>query len=259
MTNERIFENWSGVTTTIRGLTITGGDTFTGGGVSNQGNLTLDGVAVKDNTATAAGGVESFGPLNITDSTVSGNSAITSGGGVEQFGGTANITNSTISGNHSADYGGGITAQGGAIMTILNSTITSNTSGRLGGGILTKGTATLVTAKNTIAAGNTLDNCDSAQLIGGIISWPGSNLEFPGDSCSFEVKADPKLGPLQNNGGPTDTHALLAGSPGIDTGANTGCPATDQRGVTRPQGTACDIGAFEKDTTAPTISATTPA
>jgi len=56
---------------------------------------------------------------------------------------------------------------------------------------------------------------------------------------------NPLLGPLQNNGGQTQTHALLTGSPAIDAGTNTGCPTTDQRGIARPQGATCDIGAFE--------------
>jgi hypothetical protein len=59
------------------------------------------------------------------------------------------------------------------------------------------------------------------------------------------IGQDPALGALANNGGFTQTHALLAGSPAIDAGTNTGCPATDQRGITRPQGARCDIGAYE--------------
>jgi hypothetical protein len=72
------------------------------------------------------------------------------------------------------------------------------------------------------------------------------------------IGQDPNLGPLANNGGFTQTHALLAGSPAIDTGTNTGCPATDQRGVTRPQGAACDVGAYEVevDSTPPTNTPT---
>ena len=65
-------------------------------------------------------------------------------------------------------------------------------------------------------------------------------------SCGGTIpNANPRLGPLQNNGGPTPTHALLPGSLAIEAGTNAGCPATDQRGVSRPQGVACDIGAFE--------------
>lgn len=264
--NDRIFDNHSGVTATITGLTITGGkaNDGDGGGVNNEGDLTLDGVAVNGNTASDdSGGIHSNGgALNITDSTVSGNSARYVGGVYQQRGGIANITNSTISGNKATLFGGGVQALA-SVINVRNSTIASNESGGLGGGILTQGPGSFVSVKNTIVAGNSIDNCDTAQASGGIISSLGNNISSD-DSCPFTQPTDkrntnPLLGPLQNNGGPTDTRALLAGSPAIDAGSNTGCPATDQRGVTRPQGLRCDIGAFERDTTAPTVSGTTPA
>jgi hypothetical protein len=152
-------------------------------------------------------------------------------------------------------------------MNILNSTIASNTSGRPGGGIMTSlGAAVFV--KNTIVSGNTLDNCDNAQLGGALLSQ-GNNVSSD-DSCPFTKPTDkqntnPRLGPLTNNGGPTDTRALLAGSPAIDRATNTNCPSTDQRGVRRPQNgdantsAICDIGAFERnDLAPPKVSATTP-
>lgn len=259
--DDTIFENRPDATATITGLTITGGKAGGGGGggVRNEGNLTLDGVAVKGNTADLSGiggGIYGDGgTLNLTDSTVSGNSATAAGGLYQQGSGTANITNSTISGNRAAQgqFSGGVVAAGGALVSILNSTIASNTSGRPGGGILTTLGST-VFVKNTIVAGNTLGNCDNDQL-GGAISSRGNNMSSDG-SCNFTKPTDkqninPRLGPLQNNGGPTDTRALLAGSPAIDTGANTACPTADQRGVRRPQGTTCDIGAFERRNSAP--------
>lgn len=225
----------------------------------SQGDLTLDRVAVKDNTAYSVAGIfGDGGTLDLTDSTVSGNSATGNAGGVYgviQSGGTANITNTTISGNQAPFLSAGVLATGGARVDILNSTIASNTSGQLGGGILTAGTGTLVTVKNTIVSGNTLDNCDTTQFGGGTISSQGNNISSDA-SCPFTKATDkqstnPRLGPLQNNGGPTDTRALLAGSPAIDVGTNTGCPATDQRGVRRPQGLRCDIGAFERPNVRP--------
>jgi len=72
-----------------------------------------------------------------------------------------------------------------------------------------------------------------------------SGCTILGDSTGNLLGADPELGPLQNNGGPTYTHALLPGSPAIDAGTNVGAPRTDQRGVSRPQGASTDIGAFE--------------
>ena len=103
-------------------------------------------------------------------------------------------------------------------------------------------------------------NCtNNGSLIDG-----GGNLSWPDTTCPG-LNADPLLGPLQDNGGPTQTHALLAGSPAIDAALLANCPATDQRGVSRPQGPGCDIGAFELeqepagDLIAPTITINTPA
>src|SRR5215210_8864426 len=253
--DDRIFDIQPDKTATITDLSITGGKpNGIGGGVRNEGDLTLDKVAVKANTTVAAGGIASAGgKLSLINNTVSGNSAPADAGGVAQIGGTANITNSTISGNHS-EVNGGVAASEGALMNILNSTIATNTSSRSGGGIITAVTGTTVFVKNTIVAGNTRNNCNSAQL-GGVISSRGNNITSDG-SCGFTQptdrrNTDPRLGPLQNNGGPTDTRALLAGSSALDAGANTGCPATDQRGVVRPQGPRCDIGAFERRNSSP--------
>ncbi|HEY3228182.1 MAG TPA: choice-of-anchor Q domain-containing protein, partial [Roseiflexaceae bacterium] len=87
-------------------------------------------------------------------------------------------------------------------------------------------------------------------LISGAITSSGHNLSSD-SSCGFTAGGDlqntnPLLGPLAANGGPTPTHALLPGSPAFEAGTNTGCPATDQRGILRPQGIFCDIGAFER-------------
>src|SRR5207249_1910027 len=106
-----------------------------------------------------------------------------------------------------------------------------------------------VRLKNTIVANNTGGNCSDP-----VVSL-GNNLDS-GNTCALTgpgdlINVNPMLGPLQNNGGPTDTHALAAGSPAVDAAANAGCPATDQRGAARPfdgngDGTpTCDIGAFE--------------
>jgi hypothetical protein len=272
--DDRVFEIQPGATATITGLTITGGKTGdSGGGVFNWGDLTLNKVAVNNNTAGAVGGILGLGgTLNLIDSTVSGNTSTSALiGGVGQERGTANITNSTISGNRTGQngLGGGVLATDGALMKIRNSTIASNQSGRLGGGILTLKTGTLVTVKNTIVAGNSLDNCDTAQFSGGIISSQGNNISSD-DSCPFTEPTDrqnssPLLGPLQDNGGPTDTRALLAGSPAIDAGSASACPPRDQRGVARKDGDGdgtvlCDIGAFEAPTnTRPTITNPRPA
>lgn len=157
------------------------------------------------------------------------------------------MTNSTISGNSAAISGGGLyngNAPGttSSSSTITNATIKGNTAPS-GGGI-SNDSGNTVTLKNTIVGvcngpitsnGHNLSNTNTCGLTG------------PGDIQN----ADALLGPLQNNGGPTKTHALLLGSPAIDAGDNLGCPATDQRGVARPFSTACDIGAYEYDTPPP--------
>ncbi len=254
---DRIFDNHPGAKTAVTSLSIVGGKPpsgrLGGGGVRNQGDLTLESVAIRNNTADiGVGGIHGLGgTLNLTSSVVSGNSASPAGlGGLAQIGGVANITNSTISGNRAGEVGGGVTAADGALVSIRSSTIASNESARPGGGILTVRAPTVVLVKNTIVAGNTQDNCDTQQVGGGIIRSQGDNVSSDG-SCPFtepgdKRSVDPRLGPLRDNGGPTDTRALLAGSPALDAGSTTDCPAADQRGVARPQGLRCDIGAFER-------------
>jgi hypothetical protein len=108
-----------------------------------------------------------------------------------------------------------------------------------------------VVLQNTIVAGNAIDNCDTNfGGFDGVIRSQGNNLSSDG-TCNLTEPTDkqnttPRLGPLQNNGGATDTRALLAGSAALDGGVTTGCPTVDQRGVARPQGLRCDIGAFER-------------
>ena len=165
-----------------------------------------------------------------------------------------NITNSTISGNHSVQgHGGGIINF--SSLTITNSTIASNVAvsiDKAGGIRNVSGTFTIA---NTIFANNTPDNCwEQVPLIS-----DGHNLSSDG-SCSLNIASgnllnvDPLLGALADNGGPTLTHALLPGSPAIDTGDDSvlGSPhnlSTDQRGAGFPrlQGAHVDIGAFEAD------------
>ena len=189
------------------------------------------------------------GPTLVTDSTLTGNAVtgIFSGGALAaDLGSVSVIRNSTLSGNASEAFGGAIIA--GTPMTVSNTTIVGNSAGLAGGAITGDGIA----LRNTIVAGNTAPadpNCT-----GPVLSL-GHNLES-GTDCGFVAAGDlagvdPLLGPLQNNGGFTPTHALLAGSPAIDAGDPTDCPARDQRGFVRPadgDGTGaavCDIGAVE--------------
>jgi parallel beta-helix repeat protein len=159
------------------------------------------------------------------------------------------ITNCTISGNTATASGGGIFNDDVGTITLANSTISSNTATTSGGGIFNNGgTATL---KNTIVANSTT----GGDCAGTALASNGNNLDSDG-TCGLAAagdlpNTDPQLGPLADNGGPTQTHALLTGSPAIDAGNDAACPVTDRRGVARPidgdeDGTAtCDMGAYE--------------
>jgi hypothetical protein len=144
--------------------------------------------------------------------------------------GRVNVTNSTISGNEV-----GILAEN--MLELLNTTVTSNSEA----GVSNFGH---VTADNTIIAGNGGD-CPDNPIDAGLRNLDRDGTCW-GSGASGITRTTPALGPLQDNGGPTPTHALLPGSPALDAGLNSGCPSTDQRGVTRPKNVICDIGAFER-------------
>ena len=154
------------------------------------------------------------------------------------------MTNSTFAGNSAGSSGGGIFNE--STLTVSNSTINGNRAVN-GGGIHNYTYAEYagtVTLQNTIVANSpTGRNCTNA------ITDGGGNLSYPDATCPG-INSDPKLGPLQDNGGPTWTMALLPGSAAIDTADDAICAAPpvnnlDQRGVARPQGPHCDIGAYE--------------
>jgi CSLREA domain-containing protein len=227
-----------------------------GGGISNTGTLTMTNSTVSGNSAGRGGGINSAGPLSITSSAVISNTA-ERGGGVDNTS-VLTMTNSTISSNE-AGRGGGVDNTG---TLVLNSnTITANQAGQVGG-IFNAGGS--VKIGNTILAGNKLQGGQSSDCAGTLTS-NGYNLlqvtqdcTITGDTTGNMVGADPDLAALQDNGGPTLTHALLLGSLAIDAGSPPqrcsdvgACPPTDQRGDSRPSdgdgdGQArCDIGAFE--------------
>lgn len=233
----------------IRDMTVRNGNASGGGGIYSAGSLALSGVTISGNTATGVGGgIFNSGMLILSDATISGNAA-GYGGGIDNnhggpdptMNGTVTATNVTVSGNAASAGGGGIENAWSA--TLINVTVTGNSAG--GGGGIDSGPFSLgTTLKNSIVAMNTSGgNCT------GTIASSGHNLE-DANTCAFTSLGDlpnndPKLGPLADNGGPTETHALLPGSPAIDAGDDATCAATDQRGISRPQGFACDIGAFE--------------
>lgn len=228
---------------TANGITLSAGGSSRVMHVLNTSNVTLTNVTVTGGNVGGAfggGGILNDGILTIDHSTIAGNSANSGSGGAVSSNGTLTVSNSTLSGN-SALYGGALYTSTGQL-TLINTTVTGNASGQ-GGGI--DGAAAVL--RNSIVAGNSgvLDaNCHSS--VG--ISLGGVNLSND-DSCGAAgaamIIADPKLGPLANNGGPTKTHDLADDSPAIDAAAG-GCTVTDdQRYVARPQGGACDIGAVE--------------
>ena len=220
-----------------------------GGGTYNSGTANFTNSIVSDNTAgNDGGGIRNDGTLVLTNSTVISNTSTgNSGGGINSYSGTLTLTNSTVSGNSALRYGGGILNFGGGTLTLSNSTVSGNSADIAGGGILNDvGTADMV---NTIIAGN---SAPTSADCSGFLTSIGHNLIGNNSGCGFTVitgdlvNIDSKLGPLQDNGGPTFTHALLPGSPAIDHVPPENClVTTDQRGVARPQGVACDIGAFE--------------
>ncbi|HWU32413.1 MAG TPA: choice-of-anchor Q domain-containing protein [Marmoricola sp.] len=268
----------------LRDLTITGanarvndhtpGDIAIGGAVLNNGGLVLERVALIGNEADGGGGVFSI-PLTtiaVRDSLIANNRAV-EGGGLRLDGGGL-IVNTTITGNRLftvpfakvlpdqiTGYGGGIDHRGTGQVVIVNSTITNNSAIKAGGGYnsgmgyaplgpLTSIWPYRTTLFNTVIANNTVngrgENCHVADMI---IQSLGHNLSNDG-SCFLHARGDlpnrgARLGRLGRNGGPTETQMPLPGSPLIDHGANKGCPAHDQRGVPRPQGHQCDIGAVE--------------
>lgn len=242
--------------------------------------LTLNDSTVAGNQAAYGAGLWvtiSSGPNPDTQafvnrSTISGNTAngqgsgYADGGGIEIAAAAMMIANSTISGNVASGselgIGGGISiySEEGypfGSLTMINSTVTDNSGSSEGGGIgyIIIGDANATTTfVNSIVADNMASlgaNCSAA---GGALTSLGYNLEDI-DTCNFDQPSDqpntdPLLGPLADNGGPTETHALLAGSPAIDAGDNATCAAApvsgvDQRGVSRPQGATCDSGAYE--------------
>ncbi len=225
---------------------------FRGGGINNYlGTLTIIASSFISNTATLYGGglANDGGLTTVSSSTFRDNYAANYGGAIENTGILA-LTDSTVSGNRAKINGGGLYWSTAGGFTLLNDTFANNSAGAQGGNIYTGGTYTAALGlKNTIVTAGSPNNCDSH------IASQGYNLESA-NSCGWAATGDlvninPRLGPLQNNGGTTWTHALLFGSPAIDKGTNSGCPATDQRGVARPSdgnrdGSAiCDIGAYE--------------
>lgn len=233
------------------GYSCSGGTTLAVIDSTVDGNLTN----VLNSRGNAGGGINNSGQLTMTRSTVSNNQGWSGGG----LCGGGVIVDSTISGN-AAFYGGGLTGES----DLTNVTVTNNTAYVEGGGIYGGADNRL---GNTILAANRAEglgaDCGKAWLHSKGYNLLPTDADLVSGVCSLygdltgNIKVpDAKLAPLGDYGGPTQTHALLPGSPAIDAGSpaapGTGgnaCAATDQRGVSRPQGPACDMGAFEAAST----------
>jgi predicted outer membrane repeat protein len=279
-----------GATLTIANSIITGNSAYnSGGGIENNGNsanarATIVNCEISGNSAVGGfgGGISSvpgYSTLNLLNCTVSANSAKFDGGGLSSGSsaattiishctfsenssshggaihlslGSLTVANSTLSGN-SAMQGGGILNNGGRV-TVLNSTLSGN-SDEFWACIVSVGIAPTLTIGNSI-----LDNNSWGEIVGGTVTSLGYNLcSRSGDGVLTQptdhINTDPLLGPLQDNGGPTLTHAPLPGSPVIDQGKNFHSSPTDQRGLLRTfdfldllnasGGDATDIGAVE--------------
>jgi hypothetical protein len=219
----------TGVAATVSNLTIANAMT----GIVNQGGtLTVSNCTLLGNSNI---GISSNGTLTVANSTFSGNAALTLGGGIYIASGSATITNNTFV-NNSAHYGGGIRSSSSSQSTVTNNLFLGNTATQRGGSISDP--------FNSIAADHNLywNNSDSSGPQG-----------LDCDGCIINtnpVHADPLLGPLADNGGPTQTYSPNPGSHAINNGDDTTCAAPpingrDQRGVTRPIGSHCDIGSVE--------------
>ena len=227
-----------------------------GGGIFNDATMTISGSVISGNSAGpsggSGGGIYDNDTLTMTDSTISGNTASGGGNGAGLYEDSDNtaVSRSTFSGNTTNGSGGGIYIDGDNV-TLTNVTISGNTAAS-GGGLFSDGDGLVIVA-STIAdnTGAGIANDGSVEPTGTIIANNdvncnllapmadgGSNLQFPGTTCGASItSADPMLQPLANNGGLTQTQALVAGSPALDTNTED-CPppSTDQRGIARPQG-----------------------
>ncbi len=246
---------------TVSGNTarFNGGGILAGSGYGYSGFTYLGYSTISGNSAGGNGGGvwNAYGSgSNLVYSTISGNSAARNGGGIFNRGGTF-LANSTISGNASGEYGGGINNDSSGNLSLLHGTISKNTAGFAGGGIFN---SSYLTLNNSLISGNVAAkradeivttsyyapsgsyNLFGANGSGGVNFVPGPTDIVPG------AKVSKIIGKLKNNGGPTKTHALPKGSPAIDAipSSDPSCGGTDQRGVARPRGAGCDIGAFER-------------
>lgn len=232
------------------GLTISGNHAVTVLTINGGASATISNLAIADGTngilvlgtlnvlrCTVSGnttGIYNYGTLLVANSTVFGNSTPTVGGGIYMYSGSATITNSTFV-NNAAQYGGAIEFNSNSISTVTNNLFQGNSATQFG--------AVIYDNYNKVSADHN-------------VYW--NNPDLSGQNCygcasdTNATLADPLLGSLADNGGPTHTYAPALGSAAIDSGDDATCAAPavnnlDQRGVVRPAGAHCDIGAVESN------------
>lgn len=280
-----IFNDSPGILMLSQSTVIANSSSVTGGGIYNTaggnfglGKLTLIQSSVSDNNGgLGGGGISNLGTTILSQSTVSGNRALDGGGIVSEGSGLLTLTNSTVSGNTADRDGGGIMSDSSSLnnVTLVNNTADNDHNGvGNGGGIYNRSAGN---AQNTIIANN-VDTGGETPDCSGTLNSQGYNLIQNSTGCTINgnltgnwLGVDPLLGPLQNNGGSTETHALLPGSAAIDGGDPVGCRdeanlvlTIDQRGFPRPvdgnqdSAVLCDIGAYEAPAIATPIPTTTP-
>jgi hypothetical protein len=270
-----IFHIRAGATLNISGLTLAHGEANSGGAITNQGGIVnITNCVFRDNHANSGGGLANEGGVATVRNTMFVHNHATGGGGIANENGVLQVEATTFVGDGGTS-GGGIENFGG-VMTVLNSTFEGSSEGGAGAiqnilGLVALGNLTIragtgnpgrairnfpggtVRIANSILVGAANHvNCE-----GEIINL-GNNLQFPGSDCGRSIPtADPRLGPLQDNGGPTLTIGLDPGSPAIGAMVCPLVPQVDQRGAPRPMNawgqttTRCDIGAFESHSNPP--------
>jgi hypothetical protein len=244
-------------TVTVSNSTLSSNAASYGGGIYNSGRATVSNSAITANSASYGGGIANLyaGLVTVTNSSLSANSS-SGGGGIYNDLGNVVVSSSTLSANSAgtsfSSNGGGIYNQGGGVV-VSNSTLSSN-SAYSGGGILNSGPT--LRLQNTILAGNRSTSGSSPDIQGSVSPFSSYNLVGDGTGLSgisngvnhnqigtSASPLDPLLSPLADHGGPTQTYALLPGSPALDAGDPSQSGSPDQRGVIRSG--AVNIGAFQ--------------
>lgn len=272
---------YNGGTLTMVGGTIGYNHGEAGGGILNWGTLTITDVIIANNTSpetygTGGGIYNIVGMATLDQVTIRNNNASDTGGGIRNEA-VLHVTNSTINGNETRQYSIYDTGAS-AVLVLGNSTVSSNHATLSNGGIAVEYSARLTLDNVTVANnespevnGVRMSSAGAVAIYNTILSNPDGNCYSDGSSSTVSyghnlvsdatcpsvfvatgdiTNTNARLAPLGDWGGPTQTHALMYGSPAIDAGnymtaTSYACMATDQRGVTRPVGAGCDIGAFE--------------